>query len=112
MLIISSLLDKRMSDHGVSAKDVLDEILPKLLNSVHLYRSKGRLYSAIFTNKYVWTLRVNLELLDIQICKYKYKYWELPDLHIEKVECFKLSGEVLAYAKEKISSVVAPSYVS
>ncbi|WP_369609294.1 hypothetical protein [Sulfurisphaera javensis] len=101
-----------MSDHGVNAKDVLDEILPKLLESVHLFRSKGRIYSAIFTNKYIWTMRVNIELFSIEICKYKYKYWELPDLNIEKVECYKLMGEVLDYVKQKMSSVITLSYIS
>ena len=112
MLIITSLLDKRMSDHGVNARDVLDEILPKLLDSVHMFRSKGRIYSAVVTNKYIWTMKVNLEMFSVEICKYKYKYWELPDLHLEKVECYKLLGEALDYVKQKIYSVITPSYIS
>jgi len=112
MIFITSLLDKRMSDHGVNARDVLDEILPKLLDSAHMFRSKGRIYSTVVTNKYIWTMKVNLEIFSVELCKYKYKYWELPELSLEKVECYKLLGEVLEYVKEKIYSVIAPSYIS
>lgn len=112
MIVVSSLLDKRMSEHGVNVKDVIDEILPKLLNSAHMFRSKGRIYSAVFTNKFIWTMRVNTDLFSVEICKYKYKYWELPELHIEKIECYKLMGEILEYVKEKMSSIITLSYVS
>ena len=111
MLIITSLLDKRMSGHEINAKDVLDEILPKLLDSAHMFRSKGRIYSAAVTNKYIWAMKVNLNEFSVEICKYRYKYWKLPELQIEKVECYKLLGEALDYVKNKIQSVIAPSYL-
>lgn len=112
MIVITSLLDNRMSEHGVNARDVLDEILPKLLDSAHMFISKGRIYSVAVTNKYIWAMKVNLNNFSVEICKYKYKYWELPELHIEKIECYRLMGEALDYAKGKMQSVVAPSYLS
>ncbi|QIW23511.1 hypothetical protein EWF20_04630 [Sulfolobus sp. S-194] len=112
MIVISSLLDKRMSDHNLNAKDVIDEILPKLLNSVHMFRSKGVIYAATFTNKYIWTMKINTQMFSVEICKYKYKYWELPDLNIRKVECYRLMGELLDYVRQKLNSVIAPSNIS
>jgi len=100
-VIINSLYDKSMSKHKLLAKDVIDEILPKLITNAHYFKSKGSIFSLASSNKHVWTMKVTLDPFNVILCKYDYSYWLLPDLEMKLDMCFKLEGEIEEYFKER-----------
>ncbi|MQL56121.1 hypothetical protein [Acidianus ambivalens] len=106
MKVIESLYDRSMSEHGLFAKDVLDEIIPKLKANAHYFRSKGSIFSLAPSNKYIWTMRINLKPFYVILCKYRYTYWTLPDLELKMIDCYRLKGEVENYFKEKFYLVI------
>lgn len=105
MKVVESLYDTSMSEHKAFAKDVLEEVVPKLVENAHYFKSKSTVFSVAATNKYIWTMRINLKNSTIVLCKYKYKYWKLPQLEINLLECFMLEGEAKKYFLDKVDSL-------
>ncbi|BDC17807.1 hypothetical protein [Acidianus sp. HS-5] len=106
MKVIQSLYDRSMSEHGLFAKDVLDEIIPRLKANAHYFRSKGSIFSLAPSNKYIWTARINIKPFYVTLCKYSYTYWTLPDLELKMIDCYRLKGEVEEYFRNKFSILV------
>ncbi|ARM74826.1 hypothetical protein [Acidianus manzaensis] len=104
MKIVESLFDPSLSEHGVYAKDVIDEIIPKLINNSHYFKTKGSIFSIAPSNKYIWTMKINVKPFYVILCKYKYSYWMLPDLEMKLIDCFRLKGEAEKYMYNKMYS--------
>ncbi len=96
-----------MSSHKLFAKDVIDEILPRLIKNAHYFRSKGSIFALAASNKHIWTMKITLDRFNVILCKYNYNYWILPDLEMKIDNCFKLEGEAEKYFKEKFSKYAA-----
>ncbi|AWR96345.1 hypothetical protein DFR86_01470 [Acidianus sulfidivorans JP7] len=107
MKIIESLYDTSLSEHGVYAKDVLDEIIPKLKENSHYFKSKGSIFSIAPSNKYIWTMKINIKPFYVLLCKYKYSYWMLPDLEMKLIECFRLKNDIEKYFYDKMEGIIS-----